>query len=178
MAYSNSGFTLKPQGQLLTLTSVKENGANVAIYSDTALTSQVTLPVTVSADTTYYVDHSRSSSQLAAVVTFPNGAGAQTVSIPVIRGQLTPAGAVPTNAQLALGMSGPAAPGTATLVGGTVTVSDTNVTANTVVSVWHQAQAGTTGALYVSAKSVGASFTIKSTSGTDTSVVYYRVISY
>jgi len=178
MAYSNSGFTLKPQGQLLTLTSVQENGANVAIYSDTALTSQVTLPTTVSADTTYYVNHSRPLVQLAAVITYPNGAGTTTVNVPVIRGQLTPVLTVPTNAQLALGMSGPAAPGTATLVGGTVTVSDANVTANTIVAVWHQAQAGTTGALYVSAKSVGTSFTIKSTSGTDTSVVYYRVIAY
>jgi hypothetical protein len=177
MAFSNSGFILKPSGQVLTLTSLQENGTAVKVYSDTALTTEVVLPTTISADTTLYINHSKTLAQLAAVVTYPC-AGTATVSIPVSRGTLTsvlpPA---PTNAQLSLAISGPSS-GTATLVGGTVTVSDTNVTANTVIAVWHQAQAGTTGALYVSAKSVGTSFTVKSTSGTDTSVVFYRVLAY
>jgi hypothetical protein len=66
--------------------------------------------------------------------------------------------------------------GTATLVGGTVTVSDTAVTANSLVLVTCQTPGGTPGFLRVSARSAGASFTILSSSGTDTSVVGYVIV--
>ena len=67
---------------------------------------------------------------------------------------------------------------TATLVAGTVTVSDTRTTANSVIRAWHRTLGGTPGALFVSAKSAGASFTITSTSASDTSVVAYEIVAY
>jgi hypothetical protein len=67
---------------------------------------------------------------------------------------------------------------TATLASGTVTVNDTNVTANTVVEVGVLTPGGTQGAPYLSTKTAGTSFVLKSTSGTDTSVLWYRVVTY
>lgn len=63
--------------------------------------------------------------------------------------------------------------GTATLAAGTVTVSNTSITANTRIVVACKTPAGTPGALFVNAVTVGTSFVIKSTSSTDTSVVGY-----
>jgi len=68
--------------------------------------------------------------------------------------------------------------GTAVLVGGTVTVADTAITANSVIRLSHQTIGGTPGAVYVSAKAVGASFTVTSTSASDTSTVAYDVLAY
>ena len=64
--------------------------------------------------------------------------------------------------------------GTATLVGGTVTIADTATVATTRIIVGLVTPGGTTGALRVSAKTNGTSFVITSTSGTDTSVIYYE----
>lgn len=66
--------------------------------------------------------------------------------------------------------------GTATLSGGTVTVSTTAVTANSIVAVSTKTVGGTPGALFVNAITAGTSFVIKSTSGTDTSVVNWIII--
>lgn len=66
--------------------------------------------------------------------------------------------------------------GTATLVAGTVTVSNTSVTANSRILLTVQTPGGTVGAVYVSARTAGTSFTITSTSGTDTSTVAYEII--
>lgn len=68
--------------------------------------------------------------------------------------------------------------GTATLVAGTVTVSDTSITANSVIRLGGKTIGGTPGALYVSARSAGASFDITSTNGADTSVVQYWIDAY
>ena len=65
--------------------------------------------------------------------------------------------------------------GTATLVAGAVTVSDTAVTANSRIFLTTQAAAGTVGTPYISARTAGASFTIASTSGSDTSTVGYEI---
>jgi hypothetical protein len=65
--------------------------------------------------------------------------------------------------------------GTATLVGGTVTVSNTSVTANSRIFLTSQADGGTPGFLRVSARVAGTSFTITSSSGTDTSTVAYQI---
>lgn len=65
--------------------------------------------------------------------------------------------------------------GTATLVGGTITVSNTTVTANTHIHVTRQASGGTLGHLSVS-RSAGVSFTITSSSATDTSTVAWLLI--
>ncbi|MFC7892675.1 glycosyl hydrolase family 28-related protein [Streptomyces sp. NPDC057381] len=60
--------------------------------------------------------------------------------------------------------------GVSTLAAGTVTVANTSVTANTRVAVFRQAAGGTVGHLSVT-KVAGTSFTINSSSATDTSVV-------
>lgn len=66
--------------------------------------------------------------------------------------------------------------GTATLTAGTVTVSNTSVTANTRIFTGMKTPLGTVGASFVSAVSAGVGFTIKSTSSTDTSVVSYVLL--
>jgi hypothetical protein len=65
--------------------------------------------------------------------------------------------------------------GAATLVGGTVTVSNTSVTANSRILVTSQVDGGTPGWLRVSARTASTSFTITSSSGTDTSTVAYQI---
>lgn len=66
--------------------------------------------------------------------------------------------------------------GTATLVGGTVTVSTTKVTANSRIIYSVQTAGGTQGFLSVSARSAGTSFTLTSTSGTETSTVAWMIV--
>lgn len=65
--------------------------------------------------------------------------------------------------------------GTAVLSGGTATVSNTSVTANSRIFLTSQVDGGTPGFLRVSARSAGTSFTITSSSGTDTSTVAYII---
>lgn len=65
--------------------------------------------------------------------------------------------------------------GTATLVAGSSVVSNTSVTANSRIFLTSQADGGTPGFLRVSARSAGVSFTITSSSGTDTSTVAYQI---
>ena len=60
--------------------------------------------------------------------------------------------------------------GVSTLVAGTVTVANTSVTANTRVATFRQAAGGTLGHLSTT-KVAGTSFTINSSSATDTSTV-------
>lgn len=66
--------------------------------------------------------------------------------------------------------------GTATLAAGTVTVANTSVTANSRILLTIQIPGGAVGAVYVSAVVAGTSFTIKSTSATDTSTVAYLIM--
>lgn len=66
--------------------------------------------------------------------------------------------------------------GTATLVGGTVTVNNTLVSASSIIMLTHQTNAGTAGFVSVTARSAGASFTITSSSGTDTSSIGYFIV--
>lgn len=65
--------------------------------------------------------------------------------------------------------------GRAVLVGGTVVVTSTTVTANSNIFVTCQIPGGTPGFLRISARSAGASFTILSSSGTDKSTVAYWI---
>jgi hypothetical protein len=65
--------------------------------------------------------------------------------------------------------------GVATLVSGTVVVSNTSITANTRVFLTGQNNS-VTGALRVSARSAGASFTITSSNAGDSGVVAYMLI--
>lgn len=66
--------------------------------------------------------------------------------------------------------------GVATLVGGTVTVANTSVTANTRVFLTAQTSGAAPGALRVSARTAGTSFTVTSSSGTDTSQFAYLLV--
>lgn len=69
-----------------------------------------------------------------------------------------------------------AAMGVATLVGGSKVVANERVTANSRIFLQTQAPGGTPGWLQVSARTAGTSFTILSSSGTDTSVVAYLIL--
>ncbi len=66
--------------------------------------------------------------------------------------------------------------GQAVLVGGTVVVSNTTVTANTRIFLSHANTSGTLGHLYISARTASTSFTITSSSGTDTSTVNWLLV--
>lgn len=61
--------------------------------------------------------------------------------------------------------------GTVTLVAGTVVVPCTTVTANSEIFLTGQNTGGTAGELSISARSAGVSFTILSTSNTDTRTI-------
>lgn len=63
----------------------------------------------------------------------------------------------------------------ATLVGGTVTVANTSVTATSEIFAFCQTPGGTPGWLRCSARVAGTSFTILSSSGTDTSVIAWQI---
>ncbi|MEV0556237.1 right-handed parallel beta-helix repeat-containing protein [Streptomyces sp. NPDC050597] len=64
----------------------------------------------------------------------------------------------------------------ATLVAGTVTVANTSVTATSEIFAFCQTPGGTPGFLRVSARTPGTSFTILSSSNTDTSVVAWHIV--
>lgn len=66
--------------------------------------------------------------------------------------------------------------GVSTLSGGTLVVSNTKVTANSIILLTCQTPGGTPGHLRVSARTPGTSFTILSSSGTDTSDVGWVII--
>lgn len=66
--------------------------------------------------------------------------------------------------------------GVASMTGGTVTVSTTKVTANSRIFLTIQTAGGTLGAVYVSARSAGTSFTISSLSVLDTSSVAWLIV--
>lgn len=66
--------------------------------------------------------------------------------------------------------------GVATLVAGSVVVANTSVTASSRIQLTSNADGGTPGWLRVSARTAGTSFTITSSSGTDTSTVAYLIM--
>lgn len=66
--------------------------------------------------------------------------------------------------------------GTATLVAGSSVVSNTSVTANSRIFLTSQVDGGTPGFLRVSTRTAATSFTITSSSGTDTSTVAYLIV--
>jgi hypothetical protein len=66
--------------------------------------------------------------------------------------------------------------GLATLVGGTVTVSNTSVTASTRIFTSRQTAGGTLGHLSIGTVVASTSFVINSSSATDTSVIAWLLI--
>ena len=65
--------------------------------------------------------------------------------------------------------------GTATLVAGSAVVANTSVTATSRILLTSNADGGTPGFVRVSARTAGTSFTITSSSGTDTSTIAYEI---
>jgi hypothetical protein len=65
--------------------------------------------------------------------------------------------------------------GSATLIAGTVTVNTTKVTANSRIFLTGQNTSGTAGALGVSSRVAGTSFTATSTSGSDTRLIAWEI---
>jgi len=65
---------------------------------------------------------------------------------------------------------------TSAMTAGSITVSTTAVTASSRIFLTAQTTGGTPGALRVSARTAGTSFTITSTSGTDTSTVAWMIV--
>lgn len=66
--------------------------------------------------------------------------------------------------------------GTAVLAAGTATVANTSVTASTRIALTSQADGGAPGFLRVSTRTAGTSFTITSSSATDTSTVMWLMV--
>lgn len=66
--------------------------------------------------------------------------------------------------------------GVSTLVGGTVTVSNTSVTASSRILHWRQVAGGTLGHLSIGTITAATSFVINSSSGTDTSQVGWLIL--
>lgn len=66
--------------------------------------------------------------------------------------------------------------GIAVLVGGSVTVSNTSITSGSQIFVTAQINGGTPGFLRITAKTIGTSFVITSSSGTDTSTVAWQIL--
>ncbi len=84
---------------------------------------------------------------------------------------------IDTNSQIGIVDGANKSMGIATLVAGTVTVNNTRVEANSRIFLTCQAVGGTVGTWYISARVVGTSFTITSTSGADTSSIAWLIIS-
>lgn len=96
-------------------------------------------------------------SNVAGTVTLSNASQSVSGGLGIVEG---------TNAQM----------GVATLVAGTVTVNTTRVTANSRIFLTHQNSSGTAGFVKVSARVAGTSFTITSSSGTDTSDIGWHIV--
>lgn len=66
--------------------------------------------------------------------------------------------------------------GTSALTAGSVVVANTSVTASTVILLTSQADGGSPGFVRVSTRTAGTSFTITSSSGTDTSTIGWLLV--
>ena len=66
--------------------------------------------------------------------------------------------------------------GTAVLAGGTAVVTNTSVTATSRIFLTNNVAGGTPGWLRVSARTAGTSFTILSSSNTDTSTIAWMIV--
>lgn len=178
-----SGFAVTSRGQIVSTVAAAYTGAAAATDVITTRVSGDTDPrLTVDADGT---------------LRWGSGSGAPTVSLGYNGGNLeTPSYFVMASGQangdftifgtnFTLGVAGGvvrvkegtnASMGTATLVAGTVTVNTTKVTANSRIFLSAQTTGAAPGALRVSARTAGTSFTITSTSGTDTSAVAWWIV--
>lgn len=115
---------------------------------------------------------------VGAKLTMTDLAGALTVALGFVPAELDVSGnlALAAGAGFRIAESGAGAKqGIATLVAGAAVVNTTAVAANSRIFLTAQTTGGTPGALRVSARTAGASFTITSTSGSDTSAVAWHI---
>ena len=144
-------------------TDVQAYDADLADLSDGSLTgSKVGSGISAANITTGTVDNARLDSVLQTYAALNPSSNVQTLlasaNYAAIRGVLGISPSVISS-------------GSATLVGGTVTVSHAAVTSSSRIVVTGNADGGTPGWLRVSARTASTSFTITSSSGTDTSTV-------
>ena len=115
---------------------------------------------------------------VGAKLTLTDLAGSITVALGFVPAELDGSGnlalAAGAGFRIAEGGAG-AKQGLATLVGGTAVVNTTAVAANSRIFLTAQNTGGTPGALRVSARTAGTSFTITSTSASDTSAVAWHI---
>ena len=136
-------------------------------YSTSAYTGSFTDGIVVD----YVTGNGRISVGTADSITFYNGGVANTALMTISTGGTVSV----TKVNTTTGSTGSS--GVVTLTGGTATVSNTLVTSNSIINLTHQNTSGTLGFLYVSSKNAGTSFTITSSSNTDTSIVGYLIIN-
>lgn len=109
------------------------------------------------------------------------GAGVRTQALRISATQITSYVEHLINGSIYIGTAGSKTTtvrhGTASLTAGSVTVSDANILSTSRIFVTGSVDGGTPGWLRVSARSVGVSFTITSSSATDTSTVSYMIIN-
>lgn len=121
------------------------------------------------------VDYSSASDGLLALTL--SNTGAATFGYGVTAAAFAKAGGTATQELMADGSTTPKVTGTATLVAGTVTVANTSVTSNAMIFISRKTVGGTAGFIAYTV-TAGTSFTITSSSNTDTSVVNYLITAY
>ena len=167
-----SSLTINPPaGEFLVV-----NITGGTVTSDAAGTTTVTFPQTISAATTYYSQNTSKltvSCKVQGIEIADSNGG--TYGWAAHDGASVTIAPSHTTTQ-AVGLFKDS--GTAVLVAGTKAVPDTNITANSKILLTTATPGGTQGACFISALTAGTSFTIKSTSSTDTSTIAYYVISY
>jgi len=164
----------------LTANWVEVVGASGAITSVVETTNQITVSppvggvVTLSIPTTFIAPGTIAATGTVTASGFVATTGNYTATL----GNLVLSGAG-SKVDISAATPATASVGTATLAGGTIVVATTAVTASSLIFVSRNTAAGTTGELSAPEASIvaGTSFTIDSTSGTDTSTVNYWIIN-
>lgn len=196
--------TVATNNTYLLLGTGTQPSGNYGIYSTSANENSIGADADVStilgrtridsrvSDTAYFSHYDNSGgasyalAQGASGSTSVNAASGGTVVLRVNNSAvLTIAAALVTSAQdfrlaltkgIQIAEGSNASSGQATLVGGTVVVSTTKVTASSRIQLTTNVVGGTAGFLVVSARTAGVSFTILSSNGADTSQVAWVII--
>lgn len=142
-------------------------GLNIAISGANGTNAQTVRGQIISVTNTNATSGTNTALTLTA-----SGATTANTALNVTAGTVNLAAAVPLN--IASGTNSRA--GNATLVGGSVTVSNTTVTANTIVILTRKVSGGTLGTAITYTLSAGNSFTINSDNILDTSTFSYMLI--
>lgn len=159
---------------------VQLGGVNATIYSDNGVTTQAN-PITT--DNNGYFSFYAANGTYDLTVSGSNFATQSFTGIELFD-PVDQQGAITSTGNILVTTAGNgmrvkegsnAKQGAAVLVGGTVVVANTSVTANSRIFLTCQVPGGTPGFLRISARTPGVSFTILSSSGTDTSTVAFQI---